>query len=186
MIIAEIGTGHGGDLERVDAKAMTVYPTFGDPQKADVINLIPPQKAGAIANAAGLSNDDGWCMVNQRTFESSVHKNIHVIGDAAIANPMPKSGFAASSQGKVCAMAIAASLSGQKMPDPSYVNSCYSLVGPRYGISVAAVYRLGEEGIVSVKGAGGTSPADAPDAFRKDEARYALGWYESITSDIWA
>ncbi len=185
-MIEWIKESDGGDIERVDAKAMTVYPTFGDPQKADVINLIPPQKAGAIANAAGLSNDDGWCMVNQRTFESSVHKNIHVIGDAAIANPMPKSGFAASSQGKVCAMAIAASLSGQKMPDPSYVNTCYSLVGPRYGISVAAVYRLGEEGIVSVKGAGGTSPADAPDAFRKDEARYALGWYESITSDIWA
>ncbi len=185
-MIEWIKESDGGDIERVDAKAMTVYPTFGDPQKADVINLIPPQKAGAIANAAGLSNDDGWCMVNQRTFESSVHKNIHVIGDAAIANPMPKSGFAASSQGKVCAMAIAASLSGQKMPDPSYVNTCYSLVGPRYGISVAAVYRLGEEGIVSVKGAGGTSPADAPDAFRQDEARYALGWYESITSDIWA
>jgi len=185
-MIEWIKESDGGDIEQVDAKAMTVHPTFGDPQKADVINLIPPQKAGAIANAAGLSNDDGWCMVNQRTFESSVHKNIHVIGDAAIANPMPKSGFAASSQGKVCAMAIAASLSGQKMPDPSYVNTCYSLVGPRYGISVAAVYRMGEEGIVSVKGAGGTSPADAPDAFRMDEARYALGWYESITSDIWA
>ena len=185
-MIEWIKESDGGDIERVDAKAMTVYPTFGDPQKADVINLIPPQKAGAIANAAGLSNDDGWCMVNQRTFESSVHKNIHVIGDSAIANPMPKSGFAASSQGKVCAMAIAASLSGQKMPDPSYVNTCYSLVGPQYGISVAAVYRVGDEGIVSVKGAGGTSPADAPDAFRKDEARYALGWYESITSDIWA
>jgi len=185
-MIEWIKESDGGDIERVDAQTMTVYPTFGDPQKADVINLIPPQKAGAIANAAGLSNDDGWCMVNQRTFESSVHQNIHVIGDAAIANPMPKSGFAASSQGKVCAMAIAASLSGQKMPDPSYVNTCYSLVGPEYGISVAAVYRMGEEGIVSVKGAGGTSPADAPDAFRKDEARYALGWYESITSDIWA
>lgn len=185
-MIEWIKESDGGDIERVDAKTMTVYPTFGDAQKADVINLIPPQKAGAIASATGLSNDDGWCMVNQRTFESAVHKDIHVIGDAAMANPMPKSGFAASSQGKVCAMAIAARLSGQEMPDPSYVNTCYSLVGPRYGISVAAVYRMGDEGIVSVKGAGGTSPADAPAAFRKDEARYAVGWYKSITSDIWA
>jgi sulfide dehydrogenase [flavocytochrome c] flavoprotein subunit len=124
--------------------------------------------------------------VNQRTFESIVHKHIHVIGDAAIASPMPKSGFAASSQGKVCAAAIVASLSGQEMPDPSYVNTCYSLVGPEYGISVAMVYRMGESGIVAVKGAGGVSPADATAAFRRDEARYSVGWYQSITSDIWA
>ena len=155
------------------------------PSSQYVINLIPPQKAGAIAHAAGLSNEDGWCPVNQRTFESRIHRNIHVIGDAAIASPMPKSGFAASSEGKVCATAIAASLSGQEMPEPSYVNTCYSLVGPKYGISVAAVYRMENEGIVSVKGAGGVSPADATDAFRGDEARYALGWYKSITSDIW-
>jgi sulfide dehydrogenase [flavocytochrome c] flavoprotein subunit len=90
-----------------------------------------------------------------------VHPGIHVIGDAAIANPMPKSGFAASSQGKVCAAAIAAALSGQVMPDPSYVNTCYSLVGPDYGISVAAVYRMGESGIVAAEGAGGVSPKDA-------------------------
>ena len=71
------------------------------------------------------------------------------------------------------------------MPDPSYVNTCYSLVGPRYGISVAAVYHMQDEGIAAVKGAGGVSPADASEAFRKDEARYAVGWYQSITSDIW-
>ena len=184
-MIEWIKESDGGAIERVDAKTMTVYPTFGDPQKADVINLIPPQKAGTIAHVAGLTNDNGWCPVNQRTFESTIHKSIHVIGDAAIANPLPKSGFAASSEGKVCATAIAASLSGQEMPEPSYVNTCYSLVGPRYGISVAAVYRMKDESIVSVKGAGGVSPADATDAFRGDEARYAVGWYKSITSDIW-
>ena len=181
-----ISESDGGELERVDAKSMTVYPTFGDPQKADVINLIPPQQAGVIAQASGLANQGGWCEVNQRTFESSVHGGVHVIGDAAIANPMPKSGFAASSQGKVCATAIAAELSGQEMPEPSYVNTCYSLIGPSYGISVAAVYRMGAEGIAAVQGAGGVSPADVPKSFRKDEARYAVGWYKSITSDIWA
>ena len=98
---------------------------------------------------------------------------------------MPKSGYAASSQGKVCATAIAASLSGQEMPEPSYVNTCYSLVGPRYGISVAAVYRADGDSIVGVQGAGGASPADADDAFRVNEARYAVGWYDSITADIW-
>jgi sulfide dehydrogenase [flavocytochrome c] flavoprotein subunit len=78
-----------------------------------------------------------------------------------------------------------AALTGQEMPDPSYVNTCYSLVGPDYGISVAAVYRLGEDGIAGVKGAGGVSPKDADEAFRAAESRYAVGWYQSITSDIW-
>jgi sulfide dehydrogenase [flavocytochrome c] flavoprotein subunit len=147
--------------------------------------VIPPQKAGAIAEVAGLTNDSGWCPVDQRTFESRAQKHIHVIGDAAIANPMPKSGYAASSQGKVCAAAIVASLSGQEMPEPSYVNTCYSLVGPDYGISVAAVYRHGDDGIAGVEGAGGVSPKDADAAFRLAESRYAVGWYQSITADIW-
>jgi sulfide dehydrogenase [flavocytochrome c] flavoprotein subunit len=72
------------------------------------------------------------------------------------------------------------------MPDPSYVNTCYSLVGPEYGISVAAVYRMGESGIVAVEGAGGVSPAEESETFRKEEARYAVGWYQSITSDVWS
>jgi sulfide dehydrogenase [flavocytochrome c] flavoprotein subunit len=185
-MIEWIGESGGGAIEAVDTKNMSVHPTFGDPQKADVINMIPPQKAGAIAQAAGLASDGGWCPVDQRTFESTVHSDVHVIGDAAIANPMPKSGFAASSQGKVCAAAVAASLSGQEMPDPSYVNTCYSLVGPEYGISVAAVYRMGESGIVAVEGAGGVSPAEESETFRKEEARYAVGWYQSITSDVWS
>jgi sulfide dehydrogenase [flavocytochrome c] flavoprotein subunit len=184
-MIEWISESEGGAIDAVDVKAMTVNPTFGDPQKGDVVNLIPPQKAGAIAEAAGLTDDSGWCPVDQRTFESRIHENVHVIGDAAIATPMPKSGFAASSQGKVCATAIVAALTGQEMPDPSYVNTCYSLVGPDYGISVAAVYRLDENGIAGVQGAGGVSPKEADEAFRIAESRYAVGWYQSITSDTW-
>lgn len=184
-MIEWISESEGGAIESVDPGELTVHPTFGDPAKADVVNFIPPQKAGAIAHTAGLTAGGDWCPVNQRTFESTVHKDIHVIGDAAIANPMPKSGFAASSQGKVCAAAITAALSGQEMPEPSFVNTCYSLIGPEYGISVAAVYRVGEDGIFGVEGAGGVSPKDASEAFRRNEARYTVGWYQSITSDIW-
>ena len=184
-MIEWISETDGGAIDGVDVKAMTVNPTFGDPQKGDVINVIPPQKAGTIAEVAGLTDDNGWCPVNQRTFESKLQKDVHVIGDASIATPMPKSGFAASSQGKVCATAIVASLTGQEMPDPSYVNTCYSLVGPDYGISVAAVYRLGDGGIAAVPGAGGVSPKDAGHEFRVAESRYAVGWYQSITSDTW-
>jgi sulfide dehydrogenase [flavocytochrome c] flavoprotein subunit len=184
-MIEWISESEGGAIDAVDVKAMTVNPTFGDPQKGDVINVIPPQKAGSIAEVAGLADENGWCPVDQHTFESRMQQDIHVIGDASIATPMPKSGFAASSQGKVCATAIVASLSGQEMPDPSYVNTCYSLVGPDYGISVAAVYRLGDDGIAAVQGAGGVSPKDVGAEFRLAESRYAVGWYQSITSDIW-
>lgn len=176
----------GGTIEAVDVKTRTIHPVFGESQKGDVLNIIPPQKAGAITHSAGLTGEDGWCGVNQRTFESTVQKDIHVIGDAAVASPLPKSGFAANSEAKVCAAAIVASLSGQTMPDPSYVNTCYSLVGPKYGISVAAVYRLSGKDIIKVKGAGGVSPKNATDAFRRDEARYAVGWYLSITADAFA
>jgi len=175
----------GGRIDRVDVNRMAVYGELSGEHKGAVINVIPPQKAGAIAHAAGLVNADGWCPVDQRTFESSVHKDVYVIGDASIAGKMPKSGFAASSQAKVCAAAIVSAFAGEAMPEPSYVNTCYSLVAPDYGISVAAVYRLTDKGISGVEGAGGVSPKDADAAFRKAEAEYTRGWYASITRDIW-
>ena len=179
-----IGADDGGRVDFIDVKNRSIHTEFGDEFKADVINFIPPQKTGAIASRAGLTNKDGWCPVNQRTFESKVQADIHIIGDASIAGSMPKSGFAANSQGKVCAAAIISAIHGQSMPEPSYVNTCYSLVAPDYGISVAAVYRYSDEkGIYKVKESGGVSPMDADAEFRAQEARYTYGWYDSITSD---
>lgn len=183
-MIEWISGSNGGLIERVDVANRTLITESGDKHKSDVINFIPPQKAGVITNRAGLTNTDGWCPVNQRTFESSIHPDIHIIGDAAIAGKMPKSGFAANSQGKVCAAAIVSALQGINMPEPSYVNTCYSLIAPDYGISVAAVYRYDKtKGIYKVKDSGGVSPKDADALFRQQEARYATGWYDSITSD---
>ncbi len=175
----------GGTIKRVAAKSRTVYSEFGDKHRGDVLNVIPPQKANAIAHSAGLVNNDGWCPVDQRTFESTVHKDVHVIGDSSIAGALPKSGFAASSEAKVCAAAIVSALNGEPMPDPSYVNTCYSLVGPDYGISVAMVYRMADGRIAKVKGAGGVSPKDVDAEFRRKEADYAKGWYASIARDAW-
>lgn len=174
----------GGEIERMDVAKRQVHTELGDTLRGDVINFIPPQKSAPIAHTAGLTNKDGWCPVDQRTFESTIHPGIHIIGDASLAGEMPKSGFAANSQGKVCAAAIVTSLRGTKMPEPSYVNTCYSLVTPGHGISVAAVYRYSKEkGIYKVKGSGGVSPMDANAEYRKKEARYAAGWYDSITLD---
>jgi len=183
-MIEWVSSKKGGLVDKVDVKSMTVY-AGADKHKAAVANIIPAQKAGAIAFAAGVTDDSGWCPVNQGTFESTKQKDIHVIGDASIAGAMPKSGFAANSEAKVCAAAIVSALHGQTPPTPSYINTCYSLIAPDYGISVAMVYELTDKGIAGVKGAGGVSPKDADTEFRKKEAQYDAGWYDSITSDIW-
>jgi sulfide dehydrogenase [flavocytochrome c] flavoprotein chain len=174
----------GGKVSGVDASTMTVETEFG-PESGGVINVIPPQMAGKIAREAGLTDSSGWCPVNPITFESSIHPGVHVIGDACIAGAMPKSGFAASSQGKVAVAGIIRLMQGKVPAPPSLVNTCYSLVAPGYAISVAAVYKLTSDGIVSIKGAGGLTPMDADDDQLSEEATYARGWYKNIAQDIW-
>ncbi|MCF1438530.1 MAG: FCSD flavin-binding domain-containing protein, partial [Shewanella sp.] len=173
----------GGIIEAVDANSRTLVGEVEE-YKGDVVNLIPPQKAGKIAQIAGLADDSGWCPVNQKTFESKLHKDVYVIGDACIAGKMPKSGYAANSQGKVCAAAIVATLNGQEPGEPSYVNTCYSIISPEWGISVAAVYQLVDGKIVGVKGAGGLSPMNATAATRAIEAKFARSWFKNVAADM--
>lgn len=182
-MIEWIGEKEGGEVTRIDAKQMSAFATSNF--KGDVINVIPPQKAGKIAFIADLVDEDnGWCPVNHASFESNRHKDIYVIGDATIAAPMPKSGYSANSQAKVCAAAVVAKLNNQATPVPSFVNTCYSLITPDDAISVAMVYRLGAKGkIEKVKGAGGLTPKDASDAMRKREVSYAYSWFKNITHD---
>lgn len=176
--------GQGGTVRAVDAKKMTVE-TELENYKPAVANIIPAQKAAQIALSAGLADETGWCPVDPKTFESKKHAGVHVIGDSAIAGALPKSGFAANSEAKMCAAAIVGQLRNQPLADVSLVNTCYSIVGPDYGISVAGVYRVSEKGIVEIEGAGGVSPKDASEGFRRDEAKYATGWYQSISEDAW-
>jgi sulfide dehydrogenase [flavocytochrome c] flavoprotein subunit len=182
-MIEWVSGANGGIIEAVDPDSNTLIGQV-DEYKGDVVNLIPPQKAGKIAHDAGLTDDSGWCPVDQQTFESKIHKDIYVIGDASIAGKMPKSGYAANSQGKVCAAAIVAALNGEAAGEPSYVNTCYSIISPDWGISVAAVYQLVDGQIVGVEGAGGLSPMDATDQTRAIEAQYARSWFKNITSDM--
>ena len=169
---------------KVDAGNMSVTTAFGDEIKGDVVNVIPPQKAGAIAFAAGLTNDSGWCPIDLGTFESTIHAGIHVIGDASIAKGMPKSGYAGNSQAKVCAAAVVALLNGQEPGTPSYVNTCYSIAGVDHGFSVAAVYRLAEDRSKIIGVSSGLTPADASPEVFKREVLYAHSWFNNITSDI--
>ncbi len=178
--------GPDSRVVKVDAKTRTVTTEFGDVVKADVLNIIPAQKAGAIAFGAGLTGDSDWCAVNKTTFESKVVPNIHVLGDASVATAMPKSGYSANSQAKVCAAAIVAMLNGMEPGTPSYINTCYSIVGDDWGISVAAVYRYNAEkdAIAGVAGAGGLTPMDASPEHRRREVGYAHSWFNNITNDI--
>lgn len=184
-MIEWVAAAKGGVVTGVDAKGMTVDAAL-DKHKGDVINLIPPQKAGKIAFDAGLANDKGWCPVNVQTFESSIHKGIHVIGDAAIATEMPKSGYAANSQAKVAAQAVIDLLNGKEPGTPSYINTCYSILGKDYAISVANVYALNkaENKIAPVKDSGGVTPKDASAGDLKREASYAYSWFNNITQDM--
>jgi len=182
-MIEWISGANGGKVESLDAKKMTVQAAV-ESFKGDVINIIPAQKAGVIAQTAGLVNDTGWCPVDLKTFESTMHKNIHVIGDAAIQSPLPKSGYAANSEAKVCAAAVVALLNGIDTPQPSYVNTCYSIVAPNDGMSVAMVYNYADGKINKVEGSGGLTPSDASDEMRAREVKYAHSWFNNITNDV--
>ncbi len=177
-----VGLSQGGKVTSVVAAERTLVTDFGR-HKAAVANVIPPQKAGRIAEIAGIADRTGWCPIDPVTFESRLVPNIHAMGDAIIAGAMPKSAFSANAQGKVCAVAIAGLLAGRKPDEPRLINTCYSLVAPDYGISVADVYRpVG--GVLKAIPGGGVSPADAPHAFRTQEAQFAKGWFNTITGEV--
>ena len=178
-----VGLSQGGKVSRVDASTLSVTTDF-QTYKAQVVNIIPPQRAGVIAEAAGVADRSGWCPIDPVTFESQLQKNIHVIGDAAVAGAMPKSAFSANAQAKVCAAAIIDLLAGKNPAEPRLINTCYSIVAPDYGISIAGVYKPGKGLLVDVEGAGGVSPLNAPPATRKMEADLALGWYNTITAEV--
>ncbi len=177
-----VSLSDGGKVTRVDPATNTCETDFGS-HKADVANVIPPQRAGAIAVAAGVADRTGWCPIDPATFASKLQPNIHVIGDAAIAGAMPKSAFAANAQAKVCAEAVAAFLAGGAPQEPKLINTCYSLAAPGYGFSVAGVYHPVNGQLTEAEGSGGTSPLDASTEQRTLEAKYAEAWFKTITNE---
>ncbi|MES9969245.1 MAG: NAD(P)/FAD-dependent oxidoreductase [Candidatus Thiodiazotropha sp.] len=183
-MIEWVGAAGGGVVEEIDPSTRTLQAEIEE-FTADVINIIPPQKAGKVAFASNLVEGD-WCPVNKRTFESTLHPDVYVLGDASSAAKMPKSAYAANSQAKVAAAAIVAKFAGADPGDPTYVNTCYSILGEAHGISVAAVYQLDEASntILPIKGAGGLSPMDASAEQRKREVSYAHSWFKNVINDM--
>jgi sulfide dehydrogenase [flavocytochrome c] flavoprotein chain len=182
-LIEWVPLSKGGNVTSVDPATNTLVTDFGR-HKAAVANVIPPQKAGRIADAAGVADRTGWCPIDPSTFESKLVPGIHVIGDAAIAGAMPKSAFAANAQAKTCAAAIGRLLAGAAPATPKLINTCYSLVAPDYAISIAGVYQPSAGQLVDVPGSGGVSPSDAPRAVRAVEATLADAWFRTITAEV--
>ena len=167
----------------VDAKAGLIRFDVQDDVKADVLNVLPAMRAGAIAVQTGLNNqaNNRWCGVNFLTFESTAAKDVHVLGDSIqVAPAMPKSGHMANNHGKVAAAAIVAQLSGWDVnPAPMLSNTCYSFVDAKNVVHVASVheYVAAEKTFKTVAGSGGVSAGP-----NELEGIYALNW----ASNIWA
>ncbi len=181
-ILEWVSLSSGGKVNAVEPDSLTLVTDFNR-FKADVANVIPPQKAGEIATLAGVTDRSGWCPIDPVSFESKLQPGMHVIGDAAVMGAMPKSAFAANAQAKACADAVVRLLAGDKPIEPRLINTCYSIVQPDYGISVAGVYRPQKDLFVDIEGAGGVSPIEAPATTRAMEAQLAHGWYKTITSE---
>ena len=170
----------------VDAKTNTLKFEFNDDVTADVLNVIPPMRAGEIAVKTSLATaNKRWCDVDFLTFESKAAKNIHILGDSIqIAPAMPKSGHMANQHGKTCAAAVVALLTGQEPNNlPVYNNTCYSFVSEEDVVHVASVHRYDAEKktMVTVAGSGGVSSGA-----NELEGRYALSWARNIWADTLA
>lgn len=172
----------GGRVAEVDPGTMRVVTDFST-YDAAVANIIPPQRAAAIAQAAGVADETGWCPVSGLTFESDLVPGIHIVGDACFPGAMPKSAFSANSQAKVAAVAIDALFRGADPVSPKLLNTCYSLAAPDYAFTVAGVYGEAEGKLFEIEGAGGISPLDAPANVRAREADHARSWYATITTE---
>ncbi|MDP3886873.1 NAD(P)/FAD-dependent oxidoreductase [Hydrogenophaga sp.] len=175
----------GGRTLRIDAKKMTIE-TEAETIRADVINVVPPMKAGQIATTLGLADGSGFCPVNRRNFASTLQPNVYVIGDASIADAMPKSGFSANTQAKVVARAIVEELAGRAAPEPLWENTCYALAGKDYGLFVADVFRIIDGKIARINGKGRYLPLNATPAQIKLGARYQQAWLRTFTADCFA
>jgi len=171
------------ELHDVDAGTRTAKLAFEE-VRADVLNIVPPQRAGDIAKSAGLiTANDRWCEVNFLTFESKAHENIHVLGDAILAaDKMPKSGHMANQHAKVCADAVVAMLTGKPVnAAPVINNTCYSFISENEAMHVASVhaYDAGAKSLMPVPNSGGLS-AEASSL----EASYAHAWARNIWADM--
>ena len=175
-------TGLVGDIKNVNPRTMTIE-TEDETFKADAACLIPAQKAGAIAELAGVTDGD-WAPIDPASMRSRADPNIFVLGDASIASAMPKSAFSANSQAKVAVKAIRADLMDSSAPQAEYSNTCWSLISPDNSVKVGAVYQPGKENIEVVSNF--ISQTGETSATRKANFKNSVQWYRDISNDMFS
>ena len=164
--------------EKIDVGAREITTDTGDKVKYDVVNVIPPQRAGAIAVDADLvGGDKRWCEVDHVSYESLKQKNIHVVGDATIGLPVPKSGNIANAMGKICATAVASLLNGKDAPQIAPGNTCYSWVSDKEAIAVVNAYKIENGKVVQIEQK--LTPGKSVGT-----AQNSLAWRASIWNDM--
>jgi sulfide dehydrogenase [flavocytochrome c] flavoprotein chain len=180
-MIERIPLSQGGRVTSVDPRSNTIVTEFGN-YTPQVANVIPPQKAGRIAEIAGAADRTGWCPIDPMTFASKLLPNTYVIGDACLGGGIPKSASAASAQGKACAAVIVNLIAGKPLEAPRLSGICYNMVAPGYAFSLAGIYQPKDDIFAEVEG-GGASAVDAPREVRAREADEAERWYQTMTVD---
>jgi sulfide dehydrogenase [flavocytochrome c] flavoprotein subunit len=180
-MIERIALSQGGRVVSVDPASNTIVTDFGN-YRAEVANVIPPQKAGRIADIAGAADHTGWCPIDPVTFASKLVPDIHAIGDACIAGGIPKSASAARAEAKACAAAIVNLLGGKSPELPRLTGACYNTVAPGYAFSLSGIYQPKDGQYAEVDG-NVTSPLNAPREVRQREAENAQAWFKTITVD---
>ena len=180
-MIERIGPDFGADNIAVDPEAMTVD-IDGMTEQVDVCNVIPAQKAGRIAEIAGLTDASGWAPVHPEDMRSRMDDAVYVLGDATDPGDMPKSGFSANSQAKVCAQAIRAALLDAPQFPARYANTCWSLLGPEDGVKVGAAYAPEDDRIAMRDSF--LSAADEGPETRRQTWRESIDWYRAITAEM--
>jgi sulfide dehydrogenase [flavocytochrome c] flavoprotein subunit len=171
------------EVKTVDARAMTVKTDF-DTIKGDVLNVLPPMRAGDVARSAGLiTANNRWCGIDWLTMESVVRKDVHVLGDATLSAPlMPKAGHMANQHAKIAAAAIVEIMNDrQPSPTPLITNTCYSFVSDKEAIHVASVhtYDPKDKVLKVIPGSGGVSAQRT-----QLEGIYGWGWAQNIWADM--
>ena len=171
-----------GDIVEVDVEAGTVETDF-DTFEGSLLNIIPAQKAGAIAASAGLTDESGFCPIDATSMRSLLDENIFVIGDASIAGDMPKSGFSANSQAKVASMTIRAELLSSRLYPATYANVCWSLISLANGVKVGAHYAPGDDGQIRSTSTFVSQSGESA-ATRTATYQESVAWYSSIIKDM--
>lgn len=174
-------------VNKVNPETGEVTTKSGRTEKAALANIIPAQRAGAIAAAAGLTEGD-WCPVNPENFASMKVKDVYVVGDAAVAADMPKSAFSANNQAGIVAADIIADLAGQERKGGKYRNTCWSMLAPDNSVKIGADYTPGKKdgkGFLEASGSFVSKPGESAE-LRRDTYQESVAWYDALVGDIFA